>query len=114
LNALYRTMTRPTGSVSASSGTAAYATDGDINTIDQQSAVNGNISINYGTDNPIYAGSIGILPGTSGSFHILLETSNDGSTWTTLEDTGVETWVDNEWLVVRHRSRRQQAVLPHA
>lgn len=98
LNALYRTMNRPSGSVSASSGTAAYATDGNINTIDTQSAPNGNITINYGTDNPIYAGSIGILPGTSGSFHILLEYSTDGTTWNLLEDTGVETWVDGEWL----------------
>lgn len=98
LNALYRTMTRPSGAVSASSGTAAYATDSNINTIDVQTAINGNITINYGTDNPIYAGSIGILPGTSGSFHILLEYSTDGSTWKLLEDTGVETWVDNEWL----------------
>jgi hypothetical protein len=98
LNALYRTMTRPSGAVSASSGTAAYATDSNIDTIDVQTAINGNITINYGTDNPIYAGSIGILPGTSGSFHILLEYSTDGSTWKLLEDTGVETWVDNEWL----------------
>lgn len=98
LNALYRTMTRPTGGVSASSGIAENATDGNINTIDVQSAPNGNITINYGTDNPIYAGSIGILPGTSGSFHILLEYSTDGSTWNLLEDTGVTTWVDNEWL----------------
>lgn len=98
LNALYRTMTRPTGSVSASSGIAENAIDSNINTIDVQSAPNGNITINYGTDNPIYAGSIGILPGTSGSFHILLEYSTDGSTWNLLEDTGVTTWVDNEWL----------------
>jgi hypothetical protein len=98
LNALYRTLNRPIGSVSASSGIAANATDGNIDTIDVQSAINGNITINYGTDNPIYAGSIGILPGTSGSFHILLEYSTDGSTWNLLEDTGVETWVDNEWL----------------
>ncbi len=98
LNALYRTMNRPSGAVSSSSGTAAYATDSNINTIDVQSAPNGNITINYGTDNPIYAGSIGILPGTSGSFHILLEYSSDGSTWNLLEDTGVTTWVDNEWL----------------
>jgi hypothetical protein len=98
LNALYRTMNRPNGAVSASSGTAAYATDGNINTIDTQSAPNGNITINYGTDNPIYAGSIGILPGVSGSFHILLESSSDGVTWNVLEDTGVTTWVDNEWL----------------
>jgi len=98
LNALYRTLNRPSGAVSASSGIAANATDGNINTIDVQTAINGNISINYGTNNPIYAGSIGILPGTSGSFHILLEYSTDGSTWKLLEDTGVETWVDNEWL----------------
>jgi hypothetical protein len=97
LNALYRTLARPSGSVSASSGTAAYATDGDIDTIDVQTAINGNIAINYGTDNPIYAGSIGILPGTNGSFHILLEYSTDGSTWSLLEDTGVTTWVNNEW-----------------
>jgi hypothetical protein len=98
LNALYRTLNRPSGSVSASSGIAANATDGDIDTIDVQTSINGNIAINYGTDNPIYAGSIGILPGTSGSFHILLEYSTDGSTWNLLEDTGVTTWVDNEWL----------------
>lgn len=98
LNALYRTMNRPTGAYSSSSGIAVNAFDNNIETIDVQSAPNGNIEVNYGTDNPIYAGSIGILPGTSGSFHILLETSSDGATWTTLEDTGVTTWVDNEWL----------------
>ena len=98
LNALYRTLNRPSGSVSASSGIAANATDGNIDTIDVQTAINGNITINYGTDNPIYAGSIGILPGTSGSYHILLEYSTNGSTWKLLQDTGVETWVDNEWL----------------
>ena len=98
LNVLYRTMNRPTGSYSSSSGTAANAFDSDIDTICQQTAVNGNISVNYGTNNPIYAGSIGILPGTSGSFDILLEYSVDGTTWVTLEDTGVTTWVNNEWL----------------
>ena len=98
LNVLYRTMNRPIGSYSASSGTAANAFDNNIDTICQQTAINGNISVNYGTNNPIYAGSIGILPGTSGSFHILLEYSVDGTTWVTLEDTGVTTWVNNEWL----------------
>ena len=102
LNANYRTMNRPTpnalGGYSASSGVAANAFDNNVDTVCVQSAINGNISVDYGTDNPIYAGSIGILPGVSGSFHILFETSTDGSTWTLLEDTGVETWVDNEWL----------------
>ena len=98
LNVLYRTMNRPTGSYSSSSGTAANAFDSNIDTICQQTAINGNIAVNYGTNNPIYAGSIGILPGTSGSFHILLEYSVDGVTWSTLEDTGVTTWVNDEWL----------------
>ena len=98
LNVLYRTMNRPIGSYSSSSGIAANAFDNNIDTICQQTSANGNISVNYGTNNPIYAGSIGILPGTSGSFHILLEYSVDGTTWVTLEDTGVTTWVNNEWL----------------
>lgn len=98
LNALYRTLQRPTGTYSASSGSAANAFDGNIDTIDTQTAPNGNIAVNFGTNNPIYAGSIGILPGVSGSFHILLETSTDGVTWDLLRDCGVETWVDGEWL----------------
>jgi hypothetical protein len=98
LNVNYRTMNRPTGDVSASSGNAANAVDSDITTVNIQTSPNGNISINYGTNNPIYSGSIGILPGVSGSFHILLEVSNDGSNWTLLRDCGVETWVDNQWL----------------
>jgi hypothetical protein len=102
LNALYRQMQRPTpnsaGGYFSSSGVTANAFDNSVETICQQTAPNGNIGINYGTNNPLYAGSIGILSGTSGSFHILLETSNDGSTWTTLYDTGVTYWVNNEWL----------------
>lgn len=97
LNALYRTLTRPTGNVSASSGSAALAFDNDVTTSNAQTSPNGSISINYG-NSPVYAGSIGILPAVSGSFHILLEWSNDGSTWNLLEDTGVTTWVNGEWL----------------
>ena len=98
LNALYRTLQRPSGTYASSSGVAANAFDSNVDTVTVQSAPNGNISVNFGTDNAIYAGSIGILPGVSGSFHILLETSSDGVSWTTLLDTGVETWVNNEWL----------------
>ena len=103
LNVNYRTMERPTpsatgGYASSAGGQVANAFDSDVDTKTVQTSSNGNLSINYGTDNPIYAGSIGILPGVSGSFHILLEVSTDGSTWTLLEDTGVTTWVDNQWL----------------
>ena len=102
LNALYRWMTRPTpaagGAYFSSSGVTGLAFDNNVLTSDAQTAPNGYIGVNYGQNNPIYAGSIGILPATSGSFHILLETSSDGSTWSTLVDTGVTQWVSGQWL----------------
>jgi len=102
LNALYRRLNRPTpnslGGYLASSGVVANAFDNNTDTICTQTAINGYIGINYGTDQPIYAGSIGILPGVSGTFHILLEYSADGTTWSTLQDTGTEVWVDDQWL----------------
>jgi hypothetical protein len=102
LNALYRRLNRPTpatgGGYIGSSGNVGLAFDNNVLTSDAQGAPNGYIGIDYGPNNAVYAGSIGILPATSGSFHILLEWSNDGVTWTTLQDTGVTTWVSGEWL----------------
>jgi hypothetical protein len=102
LNALYRRMNRPTpaadGGYFGSSGNIGLAFDNNVLTSDAQSAPNGYIGINYGSSNPIYAGSIGILPAVSGSFHILLEWSYDGITWNLLEDTGVTIWVSGTWL----------------
>lgn len=102
LNANYRTLNRPTpnatGGYTASSGVAANAFDGSLTTACVQSSPNGNIAVNYGTDNALYAGTLGILPNVSDEFHIIFETSSDGSTWTTLLDTGVTTWVDGTWL----------------
>jgi hypothetical protein len=102
LNALYRRMNRPTpnatGSYFSSSGITGLAFDNNILTSDVQTAPNGYIGVDFGLYNPIYAGSIGILPSVSGSFHILLEWSNDGVTWNLLQDTGVTTWVSGTWL----------------
>jgi len=102
LNALYRRLNRPTpatgGGYFSSGGVTGLAFDNNVLTSDVQTSPNGYIGINYGQNNPIYAGSIGILPSTSGSFHILLEWSNDGVTWNTLQDTGVTTWVSGTWL----------------
>ncbi len=97
LNALYRTLQRPTGGAAASSGSAGLAFDNDTSTSDAQTAPNGFISIDYG-NSPVYAGAIGILPAVSGSFHVILEWSNDGTTWNILQDTGATTWVSGEWL----------------
>ena len=102
LNALYRRLERPTpangGGYFSSSGVTGLAFDNNVATATTQTTPNGSIGINYGSNNPIYAGSIGILPATSGSFHILLQWSNDGVTWTTLKDTGVTQWVNGQWL----------------
>jgi hypothetical protein len=98
LNALYRRLNRPTGTYSASSGVAANAFDADIDTSCVQSAPNGNISAFYGVDNPYYMGSIGVMPGVSGTFNVVFETSTDGVTWTTLYAPGETAWVDKQWL----------------
>jgi len=103
LNALYRTMNRPTGSYSTSAGgTVANVADNDVDTFCQQTSANGNISVNFGTDNPVYAGSIGVLPyvsgGGSATWTFTLEYSTDGSTWNTLENVGTVAVADNQWL----------------
>ena len=103
LNALYRRMNRPTpnslgGYASSAGGTVGNAFDSETTTICTQTSANGNISVDYGTDNEVYVGSIGVLPGTSGSFNVVFEYSTDGSTWSTLYAPGATTWVNNEWL----------------
>lgn len=103
LQALYRRMNRPTptntgGYSSSAGGIVANAFDSNIDTICTQTSPNGNISVNYGTGNPVYVGSVGILPGVSGTFNALIEYSTDGITWKTLYDPGETVWVDDEWL----------------
>jgi hypothetical protein len=103
LNALYRTMNRPDGSYTTSAGgTVALVGDNDINTFCEQTTPNGNISVNFGTDNPIYAGSIGLLPyvagGGSATWTLILEYSADGITWNTLNDLGTVVVTDKQWI----------------
>jgi len=103
LNALYRTMTRPTGSYTTSAGgNVALVGDNDINTYCQQSSANGNISINFGTDNPVYAGSIGLMPfvagGGSATWTLTLEYSTDNVTWNTLTSLGSVVVTDKQWI----------------
>jgi hypothetical protein len=97
LQALYRKMARPDGSYSSSAGgTISNLYDGDVDTICTQSSPAGNFSVNYGSS--VYIGSIGILPGVSGTFNVVFECSSDGSTWTTIAAPGATAWVDNQWL----------------
>ena len=98
-NALYRTMDRPTGAYSTSAGgVIANAYDNNVETICTQTSANGNISINYGTSNPVYIGSIGILPAATGTWSLIYEYSEDGTTWNTLVDLGAVDVVNNKWI----------------
>ena len=103
LNALYRRMNRTSGAYTSSAGgTVSFVADSDVDTYCQQNASNGNIMVFFGTDNPVYAGSIGVLPYVSGGgssvWSFTLEYSNDNITWSTLEDVGTVTVTDNQWL----------------
>jgi hypothetical protein len=103
LNVLYRTMNRPTGDYTSSAGgVVANVYDSDVDTYCQQTSANGNISVFYGTNNPIYAGSIGILPYVSGGgtavWSVTFEYSTDNVTWNTLDDLGQITVTDNDWI----------------
>jgi hypothetical protein len=103
LNVLYRQMQRPSGGYTSSAGgTVGNVYDNDTATYCQQTSANGNISVNYGTSNPVYIGSIGILPyvggGGSATWTLTYEYSVDGSTWNTLHDLGTVAVTDNEWI----------------
>lgn len=106
LNALYRTMQRPepptAAGWTASSGNAQLAFDNNVNTYCANTSPNGYIAINYGSDDPIYAGSIGVLPYIanqgSASWTFKLEYSADNISWYTLYDPGTVVVTDNKWL----------------
>jgi hypothetical protein len=103
LNALYRTMNRPSGNYASSAGgIVGNVADNNVDTICQQNAANGNISVDFGTDNPVYAGSIGVLPyvagGGSATWTLNLQYSTDGISWNTLENIGTVAVTDNQWL----------------
>jgi hypothetical protein len=110
LNALYRTITRPTPnadgayitSVALSTGNLANVFDSDIDTYAIQSAANGYFALNYGLNNYVYAGSIGFMPyianqGTA-TWSFTYEYSTDGATWLTLKDMPDTVVTDKQWI----------------
>jgi hypothetical protein len=103
LNALYRTMARPTGGYASSAGgTAINAFDGNTTTYCQQTSTAGNISVNYGTGQTNYIGSIGFMPYIAGggnqTWNYVFESSVDGSTWKTLYTGTAVSVTDGEWV----------------
>lgn len=103
LNVLYRRMNRPTpgntgGYATSAGGTVANAFDSNVETVFTQTSTNGTVTIDYGTNNTVYIGSIGILPATTSTTNVIFEVSQDGTTWETLYDPGAAAWVDGEWI----------------
>lgn len=103
LNALYRWMTQPAGSYTSSAGgAAANVADDDTSTYCQQSTANGDIVVDYGTSNPQYIGSIGLMPyiagGGSATWSYRYQASSDGVTWSTLYTATGVTVTDGQWI----------------
>jgi hypothetical protein len=103
LNVLYRTMNRPEGSYFTSAGgNVQNAFDGDTDTVLTQTSANGNVGVNFGTNDPVYIGSVGILPFVAGGgstiWTLELEFSTDGVNWNSLYDYGEVTVTDNQWI----------------
>jgi hypothetical protein len=97
LNALYRTMTRPSGSYSSSAGgTVANLYDSNTTTVCQQTSANGNFVVNFGSTQ--YIGSIGFMPYGSGVWNYYLQSSVDGVTWTTLYTGTNVTVTSGQWI----------------
>jgi len=98
LNANYRTVTQNTTGGYSTTGNSSYAFDGQYTNICQCTNNTSSIGINNGTDSPIYMGTIGILPAVTGSVTVLLQYSQDGSTWTTIYAPGATSWVLGTWI----------------
>jgi hypothetical protein len=97
LNALYRTMTRPSGSYSSSAGgTVANLYDSNTTTVCQQTSANGNFVVNFGSTQ--YIGSIGFMPYGSGVWNYYFQSSVDGVTWTTLYTGTNVTVTSGQWV----------------
>ena len=103
LNVLYRQLARPSGSyTSGAGGVVANISDGNTSTYCQQTNPNSYFQVDYGTSNPQYIGSIGIMPyvanfGTA-TWSYYLQASSDGVNWQTIYTGTNVTVTDGQWV----------------
>jgi hypothetical protein len=76
--------------------------DDNVNTYCQQTSANGFFQVTYGTNNPQYIGSIGIMPyvanfGTA-TWSYSFQSSIDGTNWQTLYTATNVTVTDGQWI----------------
>ncbi len=99
LNLNIRQLQRLSGTASSSSGTAANAFDGDLETACTLVATLGNITLEF--DSETNVSNFGILPNATGTWNFVVETSLDGSSYTAIytatdyaAEEGVWLWFD--------------------
>lgn len=95
----YRLPTRITAETVTSSngGTVANLSDADVDTICTQVAINGNFKFDWGSGETQQIALIGLLAGSTTSYTLLVEISNDNATWTTVLAPGAVDYVAGEW-----------------
>lgn len=98
---MYRTLTRESGGTAASSagGTAANAFDGDVDTACTQTSTDGNISYQFASATPVYV--FGLMSNGTATYDLILETSSDGVTWSTLQDIASASYTDKDFTWIQ-------------
>jgi hypothetical protein len=101
LNAVYRTVTYPSGGTATSSagGSADLAFDGDITTWCTQTSSNGNISYDFGAGSDFTPIMFGILPHGDATYNLVYEYSDDDVTYTTHYAPGSQSYTDLVWTL---------------
>lgn len=96
LNCNLRSTTRLTGTGTSTTGVAANAFDGNIETVCTVNDINGNVTLTFpSTTVPT---TFGILPSIGGSWSVLLQTSSDGVVWTTRYTNTALTLTNDQWF----------------
>lgn len=95
MNANLRQIQRLSGEYDSSEGTAEFAFDGDLETACTQISAGGDIEIEF--DSTTIPTNFGILPNATATWNIAIQTSNDGSTWTTVWSNTTFAAVAGEW-----------------
>ncbi len=95
LNANLRSQDRLTGTYSSTEGTAANAFDGDVDTICDQTAQAGSITVEL--DEEALVNTVGLLTAATGTWNIAFQYSDDGVSFTDFYTNTSLSVTDSEW-----------------
>lgn len=94
-----RTLSRQTGTAfTTAGGTAANAFDDDFDTACTQTSDNGSIGCQFSSATRVT--TVGVLSGSTGSWDLFFEYSDDGVTYTALDSTSATFTAAKEWVWV--------------